>query len=191
MQTIGNRRVVQTPAGPWPHNLNGRCMVMNSIDDPNETAKKPATTTATEDTSKPNAEHDLLTAERAAAEREMLSGLQRAAAAAERLKELSPEDEEPEASSGREEERPSGPKFTTPLPPPFAITSNGKLLLNVDACPDLKLEGRTIFRGIELSEDEAAYAFRKIEDTIHDAAGHLGGIIKRRETEGSGGDDDR
>ena len=62
--------------------------------------------------------------------------------------------------------------------------------MNVDACPDLKLEGRTIFRGIELSEDEAAYAFRKIENTIHDAAGHLGGMIKRRETEGSGGDDD-
>ena len=48
---------------------------MNSIDDPNETAKKPATTTETEDTSKPDAEHDLLTAERAAAERELLSGL--------------------------------------------------------------------------------------------------------------------
>ena len=162
---------------------------MNSINDPNETAKKPATTTETEDTGKPDAEHDLLTAEHAAAEREMLSGLQRAAAAAERLKELSPEDEELDPSTEREEP-PSGPKFTTPLPPPFAITSNGKVLLNVDACPDLKLEGRTIFRGIELSGDEAAYAFRKIEDTIHDAAGHLGGMIKRRETEGSGGDDD-
>jgi hypothetical protein len=51
-------------------------------------------------------------------------------------------------------------------PPPFAITSNGKLLLNIDACHNLNLEGRTIFRAIELSEDEAAYAFRKIEDTI-------------------------
>lgn len=163
---------------------------MSSIDDPNETTKKPATTTETEDTIKPDAEHDLLTAERAAAEREMMTGLQRAAAAAEQLKELSPGDEEPEPSTERDEEPASGPKFTTPLPPPFAITSNGKILLNVEACPDLKLEGRTLFRGIELSEDEAAYAFRKIEDTIHDAAGHLGGMIKRRETEGSGGDDD-
>jgi hypothetical protein len=165
-------------------------MVMNSINDPNETAKKPATTTETEDTSKPDAERAPLTTERDAAEREMFSGLQRAAAAAERLKELSLEDEEPAPSTERDDEPPSGPRFTTPLPPPFAITSNGKLLLNVDACPNLKLEGRAIFRGIELSQDEAAYAFRKIEDTIHDAAGHLGGMIKRRETEGSGGDDD-
>jgi hypothetical protein len=42
---------------------------------------------------------------------------------------------------------------------------------------------------LELSEDEAAYAFRRLEETIHDAAGHLGGMIKRRETEGSGSDD--
>ena len=176
-----------------------------SISDSDETAKKAAETTQTEHTSKLGAERDLLaevektdasvtadlpSGERATAERELLSGLHRAAAAAERLKELSPEDEEPEPSSERDDEPPSGPKFTTPLPPPFAITSNGKLLLNVDACPDLKLEGRTIFRGIELSEDEAAYAFRKIEDTIHDAAGHLGGLIRRRETEGSGSDDD-
>jgi len=176
-----------------------------SISDSDETAKKAAETRPTDHTSKPSAERDRLAeveetaasetarlpgAERAAAEREMLSGLRRAATAAERLKELSPEEEEPEPSSERDEEPPSGPKFTTPLPPPFAITSNGKLLLNVDACPNLKLEGRAIFRGIELSQDEAAYAFRKIEDTIHDAAGHLGGMIKRRETEGSGGDDD-
>jgi hypothetical protein len=180
-------------------------MVEMSISDSDETAKKAAETTQKEHTSEPGAERDQLTeveetdasvtarplgAERAAAEREMLSGLQRAAAAAERLKELSPEDEQSEPSSKRDEEPPSGPKFTTPLPPPFAITSNGKLLLNVDACPNLKLEGRAIFRGIELSQDEAAYAFRKIEDTIHDAAGHLGGMIKLRETEGSGGDDD-
>jgi hypothetical protein len=181
-------------------------MVDMSISDSDETAKKAADTTETEPTTtKPGAERDPLAevespdasvttdlpgADRAAAEREMLSGLQRAAAAAERLKELSPEEEEVEPSSERDEEPPSGPKFTTPLPPPFAITSNGKILLNVDACPNLKLEGRTIFRGIELSEDEAEYAFRKIEDTIHDAAGHLGGMIKRRETEGSGGDDD-
>ena len=85
-------------------------------------------------------------AERAATEREMLSGLQLAATAAERLEELSPEDEEHEPSTERDEEPPSGPKFTTPLPPPFAMTSNGKLLLNVDACPSLKLEGRTIPR---------------------------------------------
>ena len=176
-----------------------------SISDSDETAKKAAETTQTEHTGNTGTERDrlaetevteasvtagLLGAERVAAEREMLNGLQRAAAAAERLKELSPEEEEVEPSSEHEEEPPSGPKFTTPLPPPFAITSNGKLLLNVDACPNLKLEGRAIFRGIELSQDEAAYAFRKIEDTIHDAAGHLGGMIKRRETEGSGGDDD-
>jgi hypothetical protein len=132
-------------------------------------------------------------AERAAAEREMMSRLQRAATAAERLKELSPEApdvEELEPSTERHEEPPSGPQLTAPLPPPFAITSNGQLLLNVDACPDLKLEGRTIFRGIALSDEEAAYARDKIEDTIHDAAGHLGGMLKRRDSEGSGGDDD-
>jgi hypothetical protein len=180
-------------------------MVDMSISDSDETAKKAAEATQNEHTSEQGAERDQFTefgktgasvtagplaAERAVVEREMLSGLQGAAAAAERLKEFSPVEEEVEPSGERDGEPPSGPKFTTPLPPPFAITSNGKLLLNVDACPDLKLEGRTIFRGIELSEDEAAYAFRKIEDTIHDAAGHLGGMIKRRETEGSGSDDD-
>ena len=176
-----------------------------SISDSDETAKKAAETTQNEHTSGLGAERDQLAevdepdasvtaglpgAEHAAAQREMLSGLERATAAAEQLKEFAPEDEEPEPSTERDEEPPSGPKFTAPLPPPFAITSNGKLLLNVEACPNLKLEGRTVFRGIELSEDEAAYAFRKIEDTIHDAAGHLGGMIKRRETEESGGDDD-
>lgn len=177
-----------------------------NISDSNETANKDAETTQTEGTSKPGTEPKLLAnvdeishsaiagrsdAERAVVEREMLSGLQRATAAAERLTELSPEDEEPEPSTEREEEPPSGPKNTAPLPPPFAVTSNGQVLLNVEACSDLKLDGRTTFRGIVLSDEEAAYALRKIDDTIHDAAGHLGGMIKRRETKGRGGSDDK
>jgi hypothetical protein len=180
-------------------------MVDMSISDSDETAKKAANTTQPEPTtSKPGAERDPLAdlenpdasvtpalpdTDHAAAEREMLSALQRAASAAERLKELSPEQEDLDPSPERDEGPPSGPTFPTPLPPPFAITSNGQLLLNVEACPELKLEGRAIFRGIALSEEEAAYAFRKIENTIHDAAGQLGGMIKRREIQGSGGDD--
>jgi hypothetical protein len=180
-------------------------MVDMSISDSDETAKKAANTTQTEPTtSQPGDERDPLAdlenpdasattdlpdTDRAAAERDMLSGLQRAASAAERLKELSPKQEDLDPSTEPDEGPPSGPKFTTPLPPPFAITSDGQILLNVEACPNLKLEGRAIFRGIALSEEEAAYAFRKIENTIHDAAGQLGGMIKRREIQGSGGDD--
>jgi hypothetical protein len=179
-------------------------MVHMSISDPDGTAKKAVETTPTEHTNNPGTERDPLAeveetntrvtaglpaAERAAAEREMLSGLERAATAAERLKGLSPQQEELDPSAERDEEPPSEPTFTAPLPPPFAITSNGQILLNVDACPHLNLEGRTIFRGIALSKEEAAYAIRKLEHTIHDAAGHLGGMIKRREAKGSGGND--
>lgn len=166
-------------------------MVMNSIDDPNETAKKTTTTAEAEDTSQPDAEADLLASDRAAAGREMVSGLQQAAVAAERLNELSPDDDEASRPTEREDEPTCGQESTAPLPPPFAVMSNGQVLLNVEACSDLKLEGRSIFRGIVLSEEETAYALRKIDDTIHDAAGHLGGMIKRRETKGSGGGDDK
>ena len=176
-----------------------------SISDSDKTAKKAAETTPTEPTvSKPDAEREQLAeveeaaasvtaplpaAERAAAEREMLSGLQRAAAAAERLKETSPEKEEVQPPSERDEGPPSRPKLPTPLPPPFAITSDGKILLNVDACPGLELEGRAIFRAVVLSDEEGAFAMRKFEDVIHDVAGHLGGLLlKRGEPEGSGGD---
>ena len=157
---------------------------MNSIDDPNETAKKTAETTEAEDTSKPGTE-------RAAAEREMMSALQRAKAAAERVKDLAPEEEELEPPTERdEEEPPSGLQFTAPLPPPFAVASNGQLLLNVDACPELKLDGHQIFRAIVLSDEESAYAMRKLENVVHDMAGHLGGMLIKRsksEPEGSGG----
>lgn len=130
-----------------------------SIYDPNETAKRSAEITGEQ------------------------------SASAGPIKEFAPEPEGEELmpAAERDGEPLSGPKLTTPLPPPFAITSDGRVLLNIDACPDLKLEGRTIFRCIALSEEETAYARRKIENTIHDAAGHLGGMIKRREPGESGG----
>ncbi|MCK6589308.1 MAG: hypothetical protein L6Q76_17205 [Polyangiaceae bacterium] len=180
---------------------------MNSIDDPNETTKKLAETTEAEQTGKPSAQGDLLAeieendarviadlprAERAAFKREMMSSLRRAAWAAGRLADLALGEEEPEPPTERDDEPPSGAQIATPLPPPFAVASNGQLLLNVDTCPELKLEGRTIFRAIELSDEEAAYALRKFEDVIHDVAGHLGGMIKRCEPgDGSGNDGDR
>lgn len=154
-----------------------------SIRDSNKTAKKAAKTNVTEPTPiEPGAE-------RAAAKREISSGLERAAMAAERLRKLEAKEQAREPSTERDDEPPSEPKYTKQLPPPFAITSNGQLLLNVEACPELKLKGHRIFRGIVLSHEEAAYALRKIEDIIHDAAGHLGGMMKRRETKESGGDD--
>lgn len=154
-----------------------------SISDSDKTAKKAAETTETEPTtSEPGAE-------RAAAKREMLSALERAAMAAGRLRKLEAEERAREPSPERDDEPPSEPKYTKQLPPPFAITSNGQLLLNVEACPELNLEGRSIFRGIVLSVEETAYALRKIEDIIHDAAGHLGGMMTRREIKESGSDD--
>ena len=95
-----------------------------SISDPDRTAKKAVETTQTEHTSEPAAERaplpkvedtntrvtaGLPAAERAAAEREILSGLELAATAAERLKDLSPQQAklDPSASAKRPGSRPT------------------------------------------------------------------------------------
>jgi hypothetical protein len=170
-------------------------MVMKRINDRDETANKAEETTETERTSKPGSERlaevavtDAGGTERAAAEREMMSSLQRATQAAARLKALSPEEGETEPPTGRDEEPPTGPPITTPLPPPFAVASDGRILLNIEACPDLNLAGRVLFLATVLSDEEAAFTKRKLEDVVHDVAGQLGGQIKKNEPgQGSGG----
>jgi hypothetical protein len=61
------------------------------------------------------------------------------------------------------------------------------MLFNVEACPDVNLRTREMFLGIVLTEAEEAFARRKLEDVVHDVAGHVGGMIRRREPGGGSG----
>lgn len=168
---------------------------MNRINDRGDAANKAAENNESERTSSTDAERDLLAeveasdnaviaalpgVEHAAARRVLASSLRRATAAAERLSELD-DSAAAEPPTERDEEPPSDAHIARMLPPPFAVTSNGRVLFNVEACPGLKLDGREMFLGFVLAEEEEAFAKRKLDDVVHDVAGHLGGMIKRRE----------
>jgi hypothetical protein len=178
-------------------------MVMDRINDRGDAANMAAENNEIERASNTGEERDLLaeleasdiaviaalpTVEHAAAKRVLVSALRRATAAAERLSELEGTGTT-KPPTERNEEPPGDAQITSTLPPPFAIMSNGRVLLNVAACPDIDLKGREMFLGFVLAEEEEAFATRKLEDVVHDVAGHLGGMIKRHQSgEGSGSD---
>jgi hypothetical protein len=65
---------------------------------------------------------------------------------------------------------------------PFAVTTDGKLLLNVDALDPLDIatleaQGRTLFIGAELQEHEDVLARRILDNAGHDVRSRIAGEL--------------
>lgn len=182
---------------------------MNSIDDPNNTAKKTAAPTEAEPTGKPSAEPDLLAdaerlgrdlepdlkrAEEAAHERAMMASLHRAASAAKLLTEArgeeSPEDERAEPH-GEDEATDTEEDDEEPRPAGIAFLSDGRTALHVSHLGGAELKGRETWTGVILHFAEACDVLTRLGDAADEAAGVVaGGILfgfTRREDEDDNG----
>jgi hypothetical protein len=178
---------------------------MNSIDDPNETAKKLAESTAAKHTGKPAGERDLLAevaetdasvidamprVERAAFRRELLSAIRRATWAAERLADIDNEENATEPEEDEEE-----PLTEPGLTPALALRSDGTVLISPQYVEGANLEGREVWTGVALSLAESCDALDAMNDAACDAAAHIGGRLialarkKKAKDEGGNGDE--
>jgi len=178
-----------------------------SINDSDSKAKKAAEPTDTKPTSKPGVEPDLLAdvehldrdlelerkrAEEAAHEREMMTNLTRAAAAAELLmaarSERIPEDEHTEPHG---EDEPDTARTEPPHVPSLALRSDGKTLLHV-AHLDVIPANRELWTGVVLSHAEACNVLARLSNACDEAAGYVAGNIlygskrKDEDEDGSG-----
>jgi hypothetical protein len=182
-------------------------MVMKRINDRDEPANKAAENNEIERTSNPGSGRDLLAevaetdasvianlpnGERAAVEREMMSGLQHAATAAKRLADL------PTADAGEEGLEVAAPEEEGPITEPtrphgrsLAFLSDGNVALNVTYLEGADLTGYERWEGIILSPEQADEATDGLSDAADDVAANIGGAIrwkKKGEPEGSGSD---
>lgn len=187
---------------------------MHSVDDPNETDKKPAELRSTPSSS--------LSTATATAEERMIALLQEISSSLRHLDgrmgtleerlggternalgdhetsvQADEEDAEPltvlGASQGTEQLDPADTDCPSPLVPGLAIRSDGKVLLSVSYLEGAKLDGRERWEGVILNVAEAWDALDALSDRCDDAASGVAGYIlqrgkKKGEPEGSGGD---
>jgi hypothetical protein len=144
-------------------------MVPMSIDDPNNTAKNPATITEADLAPEPRAQSyadsadsgELKRAEEAAHERAMISSLHRAEGAARQLAQIR-----------------GGPR---PRPvPALALRSDGKTLLSLTDLESADLAGREHWIGVVLTEEEAGEVLGRVAGACDDAAAHIAAAILRK-----------
>lgn len=60
---------------------------------------------------------------------------------------------------------------------PFALTSNGLLLVNINQCRGRDLEGREQFVGVSLRPNESQITRGVLENACFDAAGQVAGSM--------------
>ena len=140
---------------------------MNSIDNPNETAKKPTTST-------PSAEehNTALVAELTRCKR-LIASLGHRFGADVRAEEETTEEESADVEPHTEPN-------PAPLSPPFALRCDGRLLLSTRDLEGVDLTGRETFTGIVLSEAEAADALERLAHAFVEAASHGAGWLLRQ-----------
>jgi hypothetical protein len=56
---------------------------------------------------------------------------------------------------------------------PFALTSDGELLINASECEGRSLEGRAIFTGVAVSRSEARFTLQRVDDSVADTASKI------------------
>jgi len=71
--------------------------------------------------------------------------------------------------------KPSSAPPPAPITAPFALTSDGQVLMNVTACDERHLKGRARFEAILMTPDEATLARETVTNAIFDAAAKVGG----------------
>jgi hypothetical protein len=78
-----------------------------------------------------------------------------------------------------------GPQQTrTRITAPFAVTSDGQLLINVAECDGRSLEGRVLFTGVVMSKGEAARARKVVSDAVFDASSQIAARMPPRKAAG-------
>ena len=138
---------------------------MESIDNLNETAKKPATST-------PSAEENIiaLLADLTKSVRSLASRIDTMEHRFEHL------DRDVIRALGigarTDEERAEAEPHTAPLAPPFALRCDGRVLLSTRDLGSVDLSERETFTGIVLSEAEASDAFDRLAHSFEEAAAH-------------------
>lgn len=79
------------------------------------------------------------------------------------------------ANSAKSSKRPRHQKGKVTAP--FALTSNGELLINISECEGRSLEGRAIFTGVTVSRSESRFVVQRVDDGMADAASTIAGRI--------------
>ena len=152
---------------------------MNSVNDPDETAKNPADPAITDE-------------QRTIALFESIS---------ERLRSLDVRFEVIEKRLGyldrdvlramgadvhAEGAEPLTEPHSDPLSPPYALRCDGRVLLSTHDLEGIDLSERETFTGIVLSEAEASDALDRMADLFEDAAAHTAGWVRRKVKKGGG-----
>ncbi|HLM74000.1 MAG TPA: hypothetical protein VK459_14945 [Polyangiaceae bacterium] len=79
----------------------------------------------------------------------------------------------------RKPSKPSTPPPSARISAPFALTTDGQVLMNVADCKEHHLEGRARFEGVLMTREEATLARETIDHAIFDAAAKVGGLIAK------------
>jgi len=85
------------------------------------------------------------------------------------------------------EEEPLSEPNPEPLPPPYALRCDGRVLLSTRDLEGIDLSARETFTGIVLSEAEASDALDRMADAFEDAAAHSAGWLRKKAKKGGGG----
>jgi hypothetical protein len=146
---------------------------MDNIDNPNETANKPATST-------PSAEENIIA---------LLADLTKGVSSiASRIDMMEQRFEYAEREVLRalgidaptEEQSADVEPHAAPRAPAFALRCDGRVLLSTRDLGGVDLSGREMFTGIVLSEAEAADAFDRLANAFEEAAAHGAGWLVRQ-----------
>jgi hypothetical protein len=156
---------------------------MDTIDNPNETANKPATST-------PSAEENII-ALLAELTKSVNSIASRIDTMEHRFEDLDRDVLRALGTDARaEEESADVEPHTAPLAPSFALRCDGRVLLSTRDLGDVDLSGRETFTGIVLSEAEAADAFDRLANAFEEAAAHGAGWLVRQSKKKAKGEKD-
>lgn len=79
------------------------------------------------------------------------------------------------AKQAKRSKRATKPRPT--IKAPFALTSDGQVLINVAHCKERNLDGRAAFNGVLLSKSEMQFAKWRSENALVDIAAHIAGMM--------------
>jgi hypothetical protein len=81
------------------------------------------------------------------------------------------------SKKSRKHSKPASAPPSARISAPFALTSDGQVLMNVTACDGRHLKGRIRFEGVLMTPDEATLARETLTNAVFDAAGKVGGMM--------------
>jgi hypothetical protein len=124
--------------------------------------------------------------------REMLTALATVRTLASRI--LALREEEPADSGEAWEPEVCGPETNEPEypahKPPFALRTDGRLMMCIDDLDGFDLGPREVFRFVVANSKEKSFILEDLDDAAHDCMGRLPSIFakKKRQDSGEGGE---